>query len=101
DYLSLYDDNLRPRVVPDGNGGVLSCPRPFWTVRLLALRGRCEHAGGCGQTNATAELSVGLRHADGAAVPQNLIVLCDDHNQQVNRYVRASVMRNARSAKWI
>ena len=99
--LGLYDGSLRPRTVA-GEGRVpLSCPRPFWIARLLAVRGRCEHPEGCTKTTSQHELSVVLRHEAGAAVPQNLTIRCEEHNKQPSRFVRREAMRDIRDAEYI
>ena len=99
--LGLYDGSLRPRTVVGGNGALLSSPRPLGSVRLLALRGRCEYPSGCDCATSGAELSVGLRYPDGAAVPQNLLVLCERHNQHPDRFVMRAAMTKAQDARYI
>ena len=42
DRTSLYDVGAKPLIVPHMRRGKTSAPRPFWVVRLLATRRRCE-----------------------------------------------------------
>jgi len=96
--LGLYDGSLYARVLRIRDGRSLSVPRAFWTVRLLALRGRCEDTSGCHSMTADAALSVNLKNPHGAAVPQNLLVLCENHNQRADRFVRRNEMAKIRDA---
>jgi hypothetical protein len=79
DRLSIYDVGSRPYVIrtPDGD---ISRPRPFWVVRVLVSRPRCENEEGCTWTVANAELTVAPRYAGGAMNPVNMRVTCSDHD---------------------
>ena len=87
-FSSLYDQALSPHTLSHPKIGRVSTPRPFWVVRLLATRRRCEFEGGCVSCSADSHLTVSLRNPYGAANPTNLIVVCDRHDQMKNsRYV--------------
>ena len=55
-------------------------PNPFWAIRILALRGRCQHVGGCQRTAADAELFISLGDWLGSPNPTNLAVHCFVHD---------------------
>jgi hypothetical protein len=55
-------------------------PNPFWTIRLLALRGKCQHKAGCANTAANAEMFVTLADWSGSPNPTNLKVYCEMHD---------------------
>lgn len=60
--------------------GIVSVPQPFWVVRFLAMRGRCEDVSGCSMRTTTDELTVAPRNIYGAPNPANLIVVCREHD---------------------
>ena len=60
-------------------------PSPFWVVRLLGLRGRCEAPEGCDQTTSNARLTVCMRNVEGAPNPLNLMVCCYEHDSLKDR----------------
>jgi hypothetical protein len=55
-------------------------PHPFWTVRLLAIHGRCEHPSGCEATVKNSELFISPSDHRGAPNPCNLHVYCANHD---------------------
>jgi hypothetical protein len=77
--LSLYDVQARPLTFEHPTLGLTSVPRAFWTVRILALRKRCEYEA-CGVGAANGELSAIPRNPHGAMNPMNLMVTCPDHD---------------------
>ena len=70
-------------------------PNPFWTIRTMALRGRCQHRDGCGKTAKDAELLVSLADWTGSPNPTNLVVYCEQHDplKVDRRQARADVQR--------
>jgi hypothetical protein len=81
--VSLYEvAHLPPRTNPFQIGGhkLHELPAPFWTVRLLALRGRCQHHDGCGATARESELFIAYRDWAGSPNPTNLSVFCQKHD---------------------
>jgi 5-methylcytosine-specific restriction endonuclease McrA len=84
DYVSIYDVGSVPKVFHHPHLGVTSVPQPFWVVRLLALRKRCESSTGCNRTTANSRLFIGPLNATGAMNPVNLTVRCADHDELRN-----------------
>jgi len=78
--LSLYDVQARPLIFHHPALGIISVPRAFWTVRILALRNRCEYEA-CRTTASQAELTVLPRNPHGAMNPMNLMITCLDHDR--------------------
>lgn len=76
----LYDAEGAPRRRRHPRLGPVSVPQPFWVVRLLALRPRCEAPQGCPATTEEQELTVAPRRRHGAPNPANLMVVCRDHD---------------------
>ncbi|MGY1746751.1 HNH endonuclease [Blastococcus sp. SYSU D00695] len=76
----LYDAEGTPRIRKHPTLGWVSVPQPFWVVRFLAMRGRCEHPSGCAARTSSDELTVAPRHIHGAPNPANLMVVCRDHD---------------------
>lgn len=71
--------------------GFVSLPRSFWVVRILGVRGRCEHSDGCDATSKTHELTVAPRHESGSPNPSNLMVVCLEHDPlRTSRLIPAS-----------
>jgi hypothetical protein len=86
----LYDAEGSPRVFRHPTLGLVATPQPFWVVRLLALRPRCEHPSGCAARVTDQELTVATRLTGGAPNPANLIVVCSEHDPLAdNRLVGA------------
>ena len=91
-FSSVYDQALSPSNLKNPSRRQISVPRPFWVVRLLATRRRCEFQGGCDCTSDETELTVMLRNRSGAANPTNLIVICREHDEMKEaRYVSRKV----------
>ena len=59
--------------------GTVGRPRPLWVARTLALVRSCGEPD-CGKSNEDAEMTVFARVPDGAPVPSNLEVTCDEHD---------------------
>ncbi|NOK47383.1 MULTISPECIES: HNH endonuclease [Burkholderia] len=81
--LSLYEvAHLPPRTAAFqiGPHRLHELPAPFWTVRLLALRGRCQHGSGCPETAQSSELFIAYRDWSGSPNPTNLAVYCQKHD---------------------
>jgi hypothetical protein len=76
----LYDAEGAPRAFNHPLLGLLSVPQPFWVVRLLAMRQRCEFPGGCQARSDSDELTVVPRNIGGAPNPANLMVICASHD---------------------
>ena len=82
-HVSLYDVAGGVRIVRVRKGPThlpASLPQPFWVVRLLATRRRCEDPSGCDATVENAELTVAPIFPGGAPTPTNLRVVCDKHD---------------------
>ena len=77
---SIYDVPGDCRILYHPKLGVFAAPRPFWIVRVLAIRRRCEWVHGCQATSDNAELTVAPIHAAGAMNPVNLQVTCLEHD---------------------
>lgn len=90
DWSVLYDAEGAPRKRRHPTLGVLSVPQPFWVVRFLAMRGRCEDPSGCQVRTDSAELTVAPRHPGGAPNPANLQVVCQDHDPLANERLVAA-----------
>ncbi|MDP1680498.1 MAG: HNH endonuclease [Burkholderiales bacterium] len=96
--LSIYDTGVDPK--PAAQGFVFSgttlheLPRMFWTIRLLTVRQKCEHVGGCTATTQNHEMFVALRDLRGSPNPSNLGVYCAAHDPHVSeRFVDESRAR--------
>ena len=76
----LYDAAMELNEIAMADGERRPVPPPFWVVRLLALRGRCEWPEGCDKTTRNAALKVAPRVPTGAPTPTNLWVTCSDHD---------------------
>lgn len=75
----IYDVEGQPIQARSNNFGVSSIPQPFWVVRLLALRRKCEHPEGCQNTVENSELTVMPIRECGALNPTNLRLTCIEH----------------------
>ncbi len=80
DNLSLYDQAFVPLRIRHPALGLMTIPRPFWVVRLLSYRGRCEWYGGCDRTSANAQLLIAPKRAGGAMNPANVLMVCEAHD---------------------
>lgn len=90
--LSLYDGATTRKAISHPQLGKTEVPQPFWVVRFLALRGRCEWAEGCSQTTENSMLTVAPRFPRGGPNPVNAWVCCDTHDPiRTYRFVPRSV----------
>lgn len=80
EHMSLYAVTAKLRTLKHPKLGKKTIPHPFWVVRLLSIRRRCEHEGGCDKTVDNADLMVVPRHPEGAMNPTNLRVTCAEHD---------------------
>lgn len=80
DRLSIYDVEIKPRILEHPTLGRQSIPHPFWVVRLLSVRQRCEHEGNCEKTVQHSKLNIVSKHPQGAMNPANLKVVCEEHD---------------------
>ncbi|WP_085101878.1 HNH endonuclease signature motif containing protein [Mycobacterium paraense] len=78
--MALYDTEGAPRMRRHPKLGIVGVPQPFWVVRFLAVRGRCEDLSGCAARTSSNELTVAPRNLRGAPNPANLIVVCREHD---------------------
>jgi 5-methylcytosine-specific restriction endonuclease McrA len=73
--------------------GLMLVPQPFWVIRVLAVRRRCEHVGGCSARLETHELTVARKYKSGSPNPSNLMVVCSDHDPfSAHRLVPATAL---------
>jgi hypothetical protein len=79
---SIYDVSSRPPKVKYlfANQTFYELPHPFWTVRLLAIRGTCEHIDGCEHSAQSAEMFIAPSTCGGTPNPSNLHVFCEYHD---------------------
>jgi hypothetical protein len=77
---SLYDVSSIPISAKDSTLGFFSLPNPFWSVRLLAIRRKCEYRGGCSRTSFTDSLTIAPVSIKGALNPTNLMITCQEHD---------------------
>ena len=97
--LTLYDIGADDVVLKHPKLGRISVPRPFWIVRLLAIRGRCEWPGGCAKTTENSELTVAPRWVRGTMNPMNLQLTCAEHDPLGdNRLVSRKIWAKPRAA---
>lgn len=74
-----------------GTHRLFELPAPFWMIRTLALRGRCQHPAGCDATARTSELFVALTDWGGSPNPTNLSIYCSAHDPiRVERIMAAA-----------
>lgn len=81
--VSIYEASFMvPRTNPYriGSYQLNELPNPFWTIRILALRGRCQHISGCNHTAADSELFISLADWSGSPNPTNLSIYCEHHD---------------------
>ncbi len=76
----LYDSPADPRPFKHPDLGVVGVPHPFWVVRFLATRRRCEHPSGCDRRTDSSELTIAPRIRAGSPNPANLMVCCHSHD---------------------
>lgn len=80
DLTSVYDSAFDPKRLAHPRLGSVSRPRPFWVVRLLAVRRMCELSATCKRSADTDQMTVVPREKLGAANPCNLLVCCREHD---------------------
>ncbi|AFZ36046.1 HNH endonuclease [Stanieria cyanosphaera PCC 7437] len=80
DRLSIYDVTVQPQIIEHPKFGKQSIPHPFWVVRLLSIRRRCEYEGNCDKTVNNSQLTLIYKHPEGAMNPANLKVICQEHD---------------------
>lgn len=80
DRLSIYDVEIKPRILEHPKLGKQSIPHPFWVVRLLSVRQCCEYTGNCNKTVNQNKLNIISKHPQGAMNPANLKVICEEHD---------------------
>jgi 5-methylcytosine-specific restriction endonuclease McrA len=92
DRVSLYSVSTKPRILLHPKLGKQSIPHPFWVVRLLSVRRRCEYEGGCDKSVDCEPLTVLPRHPEGAMNPTNIRATCLEHDSLgSNRFVSRKV----------
>lgn len=89
-WSSLYDIEGTPIRRKHPRLGSVSAPRPFWIVRFLAIRGRCEDQSGCQARTDDVELTVAPRRLGGTPNPANLMVVCPEHDPLSNERLVAA-----------
>lgn len=79
---SIYDADARaPRITFHLGSQIWhELPHPYWTVRLLAVRRRCEHIDGCSSTVDNSELFIAPTDPRGSPNPSNLHIFCKEHD---------------------
>jgi hypothetical protein len=81
--ISIYESSfLAPRTTRFriGKYQLNELPVPFWAIRILALRGKCQHVGGCSHTAETSQLYITFADWSGSPNPTNLTVFCETHD---------------------
>jgi len=93
---SVYDTGSEAEYFKHPMIGQVSVPRPFWVVRLLAVRKRCEHINGCSASSINTHMLIAPVNGKGVANPLNLRLVCPEHDTIVAlRLVhRSSIRRN-------
>lgn len=68
--------------------GTVAVPQPLWVLRMVAIRGRCEHSSGCTAKLDTHELFIAPGNLAGTLNPVNTLIVCSDHDPWASsRYV--------------
>ncbi|MFO7597059.1 MAG: hypothetical protein R6W92_12050, partial [Desulfocurvibacter africanus] len=78
--ISLFESSSYHKSIDHPYIGRTSIPKPFWSIRLIATRGRCEHMDGCNKTIKNAHLTIAPLHTKGAMLPTNIVICCSDHD---------------------
>lgn len=78
----LYDAAFRAPRTPYQLGGqrMYELPHPFWTIRILAIRRKCEYEQGCNAHADTHEMFIAPASCLGSPNPSNLQVFCGEHD---------------------
>ncbi len=93
-YVSIYDISGIPERCGPNTLGLHSIPHPFWSLRLIALRGSCEFHDGCDRNNRNELMMVAPICATGALNPSNLRVTCLEHDPlKENRFQPLTVIK--------
>jgi hypothetical protein len=94
-FLSIYDISGIPISSGPNSIGLKSIPHPFWSLRLLSIRGICEHHGGCSKNLKNDHLMIAPICETGAFNPTNLQVTCSEHDPFIKkRFHPISVVKN-------
>jgi HNH endonuclease len=88
--ISLYDVAGGCKLIKHPRAGKIAIPQPFWTIRILGLRQRCEWRGGCTRTVQNSELTVAPMNLSGAMNPINLFAVCEEHDPIKNERLVSS-----------
>lgn len=97
DRLSIYDVDIKPRILKHPKLGKRSIPHPFWVIRLFSIRQRCEYEGNCEKTVHHSKLNIISKHPQGAMNPANLKVVCEDHDSLGSmRFIDRSIAEKMR-----
>jgi hypothetical protein len=94
-YTSLYDVGSWPKAQFEHPAfGWTTIPRPFWVLRTVKLRARCDYAPGeCEARIDTHELFAAPRNGQGVLNPVNIAVYCANHDPwNVERYVDPALL---------
>jgi hypothetical protein len=95
--LSIFDVPSRSSLINHPRLGWTTVPRPFWVVRLLALRRRCEWEGGCNKTTTNSHLKIAPWRKNGAINPTNMRITCAEHDPLgTDRLIDANLLRSQR-----
>jgi hypothetical protein len=80
--MSMYDTAARAARASYfmGTQQWYELPNPFWTIRILAVVGKCEHREGCQATVKDSELFIAPVDHHGSPNPCNLRVFCSQHD---------------------
>lgn len=80
DNRFIYDGSAFVRELAHPVRGAIGVPQPFWVVRTVSLRPRCEFTDGCDRHAGNSQLTVALLNEAGSANPTNLWVCCPEHD---------------------
>lgn len=93
-FGSIYDAHTWPvRIAKHPTLGWITAPQPLWLLRVVSIRGRCEHVAGCLATIENVELYAAPRNIQGSLNPTNVGVYCSLHDPWVHqRFIGASLV---------
>ncbi|MBM4694360.1 HNH endonuclease [Prescottella equi] len=77
---TLYDVPSRPAPGISPTRGRFTAPHPYWIIRYMGTRRRCEHKKGCSSSLDSEQLFAAPKHLSGALVPGNIGVFCSIHD---------------------
>jgi hypothetical protein len=94
-FTTIYDVDGRSQLAVFAGFGFSTLPRPLWTARILGMKRRCEHEGGCERSSDNAEVTVCIANKAGTPNPINLRVTCYEHDpyRAVRLQPRSAVRR--------